>query len=102
MATMAPLLEKKVRRPDRENLSCQRTRSQEKSSWMTTGTLHGTNAPGSIGTNASHGCVRMLPKDARQVADLIKEQVGTTAQPRESENGSYVVLRSPVILTIVN
>ncbi|MBF0410571.1 MAG: L,D-transpeptidase family protein [Candidatus Riflebacteria bacterium] len=37
--------------------------------------LHGTNAPGSIGTRASHGCVRMYTKDAEELFDLIK--VGT-------------------------
>jgi hypothetical protein len=62
--------------------------------------FHGTNAPRSVGHNESHGCVRMLPKDARQVAALIKEHVGTTTGNR-SANGKFVVLRSPVRLSLV-
>jgi len=33
--------------------------------------IHGTNAPGLIGGNVSHGCVRMLNPDITQVASLI-------------------------------
>ncbi|MFH1112841.1 MAG: L,D-transpeptidase [Pseudomonadota bacterium] len=62
--------------------------------------FHGTNAPRSIGRNQSHGCVRMLPKDANQVATLIKEYVGTGESSR-SANGKFVVLRSPVRLNLV-
>ncbi len=62
--------------------------------------FHGTNAPRSIGRNQSHGCVRMLPEDAKKVAELIKQHVGTKDR-RESENGSYVVLKSPVRLNLV-
>jgi hypothetical protein len=62
--------------------------------------FHGTNAPRSIGRNQSHGCVRMLPADARNVAVLIKEHVGALDR-REDENGTYVILRSPVRLNLV-
>lgn len=62
--------------------------------------FHGTNAPGSIGYNQSHGCVRMLSKDAKQVASIIKDVVGT-ADRRESENGTYVILNAPVRLNLV-
>lgn len=62
--------------------------------------FHGTNAPRSIGRNESHGCVRMLPQDAQKVASFIKECVGTTER-RDSENGTYVVLRAPVRLNII-
>ena len=62
--------------------------------------FHGTNAPRSIGRNESHGCVRMLPKDANQVAALMKEHVGTSQSSR-SVNGKFVVLRSPVRLNLV-
>lgn len=61
--------------------------------------FHGTNAPRSIGRNESHGCVRMLPTDAKKVAALIIEHTGVVAK-RESENGSFVVLRQPVRLRI--
>jgi lipoprotein-anchoring transpeptidase ErfK/SrfK len=33
--------------------------------------IHGTNAPGLIGGNVSHGCVRMLNPDSTQVSSLI-------------------------------
>lgn len=33
--------------------------------------IHGTNEPGSIGTNASHGCVRMLPEDVIDLYDRV-------------------------------
>jgi len=62
--------------------------------------FHGTDAPRSIGRNQSHGCVRMKPDDARQVASLIKEQVGI-AEERNSQNGKYVILKSPVRLNLV-
>ncbi|MGO9568656.1 MAG: L,D-transpeptidase [Desulfomonilaceae bacterium] len=62
--------------------------------------FHGTNAPRSIGQNQSHGCVRMLPDDARKVANLIKDHVGI-AEERTSENGKYVILKSPVRLNLV-
>lgn len=62
--------------------------------------FHGTNAPRSIGRNQSHGCVRMLPDDAKKVAALIKDHVGTIER-RESENGTFVILRSPVRLNLL-
>jgi hypothetical protein len=62
--------------------------------------FHGTNQPRSIGRNQSHGCVRMLPKDAKALANLIKEYVGTRMRD-QSENGTFVVLNAPVRLTIV-
>jgi len=62
--------------------------------------FHGTNAPRSIGRNQSHGCVRMLPDDVKKVAALIKNHVGASDR-KESENGTFVVLKSPVRLNLV-
>jgi hypothetical protein len=62
--------------------------------------FHGTNAPRSIGHNQSHGCVRMLPEDAKKLASLIIEYTGV-ASKQESENGSFVILRQPVRLNLV-
>ncbi len=62
--------------------------------------FHGTNQPRSIGRNQSHGCVRMVPDDARKVALLIKEYVGIADQ-KMNENGKFVVLRAPVRLNLV-
>lgn len=33
--------------------------------------IHGTNAPGSIGTASSHGCIRMRTRDAKRLAKSI-------------------------------
>ncbi len=62
--------------------------------------FHGTNAPRSIGQNQSHGCVRMLPDDVKKVAALIKDYVGYTDR-REAENGTFVMLTSPVRLNLI-
>lgn len=32
--------------------------------------IHGTNKPGSIGSNASHGCIRMLVKDSEELYSI--------------------------------
>ncbi|MGB9615757.1 MAG: L,D-transpeptidase [Desulfomonilaceae bacterium] len=98
--TMAPLLKKrdireKKRTPSSEDMIAGRVKLEDYGY-----RFHGTNAPRSIGRNQSHGCVRMLPADAKKVAELIKEQVGITDR-RESENGSYVVLKRPVRLNLV-
>jgi len=33
--------------------------------------IHGTNAPGSIGKNASHGCIRLRNADVEQLFKLV-------------------------------
>lgn len=100
--TMAPLLKK---RP----LSLGRKKQQPDFEDLIEGPMkfddygyrfHGTNAPRSIGHNQSHGCVRMIPDDARKVATLIKEFVGE-ADRRESENGTFVILSAPVRLNLI-
>ncbi len=40
--------------------------------------IHGTNKPGSIGNNASHGCIRMLNKDVEKLFPQVP--VGTTVK----------------------
>lgn len=45
--------------------------------------IHGTNKPGSIGTYASHGCIRMLNRDVEKLYPIIP--LGTTV--RILENG---------------
>jgi len=98
--TMAPLLKKrdvkdKKRSPSSEDMIAGRVKLEDYGY-----RFHGTNAPRSIGRNQSHGCVRMLPADAKKIAELIKEHVGTRER-KESDNGSYVVLKSPVRLNLV-
>jgi lipoprotein-anchoring transpeptidase ErfK/SrfK len=38
--------------------------------------IHGTNAPGSIGEAASHGCIRMTEADATNLARRIERAGG--------------------------
>jgi len=33
--------------------------------------IHGTNAPGSIGRNASHGCIRLRNRDVEELFDIV-------------------------------
>lgn len=102
--TMAPLLKKKVitsRKKSREKEKFEEDFVENQVKLEDYGyRFHGTNQPRSIGRNQSHGCVRMLSDDAKKVSDIIKEQVGALDR-RESENGQYVVLNSPVKLHLV-
>ena len=41
--------------------------------------IHGTNNPASIGEAASHGCIRMTPEDATNLAHRIQEAGGHVA-----------------------
>ena len=68
--------------------------------------IHGTNDPNSIGTAASHGCLRMTPEDAAELGAYVMEHGG---QPREESwfrrvfrFGRSVVINldNPVPLTI--
>jgi lipoprotein-anchoring transpeptidase ErfK/SrfK len=43
--------------------------------------IHGTNAENSIGTAASHGCVRMLNDDVIELARLLIDRSGTPVEP---------------------
>ena len=97
--TMAPLLKK---RPlNRKKLSDPEDMIEGPMKFDDYGyRFHGTNAPRSIGHNQSHGCVRMLSADARHVASLIKDYVGS-ADRRESENGTFVILNAPVRLNLI-
>jgi L,D-transpeptidase ErfK/SrfK len=47
--------------------------------------IHGTNAPGSIGKAASHGCVRMRQQDLEELFDLVN--VGVTVELRGGNSG---------------
>jgi hypothetical protein len=100
--TMAPLLKKRparqkkqVQSPYQEDfISCEHQLNDDGYRF------HGTNAKKTIGSYASHGCVRMLPEDAKEVADRIKEHVGTMGEG-STENGKFVILKAPVQLNIV-
>jgi len=58
--------------------------------------IHGTNNPGSIGTYASHGCMRMFEKDVEELYSLI--HVGT---PIEITYNRVVVEKAPADGTVV-
>ncbi len=61
--------------------------------------LHGTDAPSSIGSAQSHGCVRMTADKAKALSDALKMYVGVTTRDR-SPNGSYINLSRPVRVTL--
>ncbi len=61
--------------------------------------LHGTDAPTSIGSAQSHGCVRMTADKAKKLSETLKMYVGVTSRDR-SPNGSYVNLSRPVRVTL--
>lgn len=97
--TMAPLLKKRPLK-DKKSVVTSEDKIEKKVKLDDYGyRFHGTNAPRSIGRNQSHGCVRMIPDDAKKVAAIIKQFVGV-ARREESENGSYAILKAPVRLTI--
>lgn len=101
--TMAPLLKKRPVRqkkqaqtpPDLEDAIENEVRLDDDGY-----RFHGTNAKRSIGSRASHGCVRMLPEDAKEVANLIVDRVGVAGEG-SAENGVYTILKAPVRLNIV-
>jgi len=49
--------------------------------------IHGTNKPGSIGSNASHGCIRMFTRDAETLYKLVPNGTKVVL-----EGGSYGLL----------
>ncbi len=61
--------------------------------------IHGTDSPWSVGSSQSHGCVRLLNKTVKRLADTLKLYVGVGPRSR-SENGSYVTLLRPVRLVL--
>jgi len=61
--------------------------------------IHGTDSPWSVGSSQSHGCVRLLNRSVKQLADALKMYVGTTERGR-SANGPYVDLARPVRLVL--
>ncbi len=61
--------------------------------------LHGTDAPSSIGSAQSHGCVRMRADMAKALSEALKMYVGVTSRDR-NPNGSYVNLSRPVKVTL--
>jgi murein L,D-transpeptidase YcbB/YkuD len=69
--------------------------------------IHGSPAEGDIGTPASHGCVRMLNKDAIALARLIHERAAPQVTPKmidgilvRSRTTREVGFRTPIDLVI--
>ena len=50
--------------------------------------IHGTNAPGSIGKAASHGCIRLRNRDAEELFELVR--VGDVVEIRDEEVAQLV------------
>jgi L,D-transpeptidase ErfK/SrfK len=70
--------------------------------------IHGTNDPKSIGTAASHGCLRMDPIDAAELGEYLMAHGG---QPREESwfrrilrfgQSTVITLDNPIPLTITS
>jgi len=61
--------------------------------------VHGTDSPWSVGSNQSHGCIRLLNSSVARLADTLKLYVGTTTRG-ETANGPYVNLARPVRLIL--
>jgi lipoprotein-anchoring transpeptidase ErfK/SrfK len=61
--------------------------------------VHGTDSPWSVGSNQSHGCVRLKNPDVKRLADTLKMYVGTTIRG-ETPNGKYIDLARPVKLRL--
>ncbi|MGA7616228.1 MAG: L,D-transpeptidase [Thermoanaerobaculia bacterium] len=68
--------------------------------------IHGTNDPDSIGEAASHGCIRMVPKEAAEVAKYLMDHGG---EPRpepwyrrifHSRSTRVIYLDQPVTMVI--
>lgn len=49
--------------------------------------IHGTNKPGSIGWNASHGCIRMQNENVKELYDLVSH--GTRVVIRGGPYGAF-------------
>jgi murein L,D-transpeptidase YcbB/YkuD len=69
--------------------------------------IHGTNAENSIGTAASHGCVRMLNSDVIELAQLLIDRTGAPIDPgliqrliNRVRQTREVGLKSPVPLRV--
>ena len=50
--------------------------------------IHGTNAPGSIGRAASHGCIRMRNRDAEELFEMVR--VGDVVEIQDEEVAELV------------
>ena len=61
--------------------------------------IHGTNSPWSVGSGQSHGCVRMLNKTVKTLADNLKMYAGTSSRG-QTANGPFVNLARPVKLIL--
>lgn len=47
--------------------------------------IHGTNAPGSIGTAASHGCIRMRNRDVEELFELVSSGASVELDEEQPE-----------------
>lgn len=58
--------------------------------------IHGTNAPGSIGRNVSHGCIRMRNRDVEELFELVA--VGDAVELFGERNEETERLFGPVVV----
>ena len=69
--------------------------------------IHGTDAHGSIGEAASHGCIRMRPEDVERLGELVQEHGGSSRSDawyaevqRDDESDHEISLSEPVPVAI--
>jgi lipoprotein-anchoring transpeptidase ErfK/SrfK len=60
--------------------------------------IHGTNAPGSIGKAASHGCIRMRQRDLEELFKLVR--VGDTVSIRGERDEQLARLLATEVVTV--
>jgi lipoprotein-anchoring transpeptidase ErfK/SrfK len=61
--------------------------------------IHGTNAPGSIGTAASHGCIRMAKADLEELFELVR--VGDVVEIRgEADSETATIFNSATVAQV--
>ena len=62
--------------------------------------IHGTNAPGSIGKAASHGCIRMRNRDVEELFDLVQNGASVElAEERPQAIASVFADQGPQVLS---
>ena len=59
--------------------------------------IHGTSAIRQLGRRASHGCVRLSPKNARTLFELVRQHGGAQVVVTDDTPATYAGLSSPQV-----
>ncbi len=98
---MLPFFRKKAQKDKEDDLIVDLDNIAPKFAMVDTETyrIHGTDSPWSVGSAQSHGCVRLLNRTIKELANTLKMYVGTTTRG-ETENGTFISLAKPVKLVL--